>query len=127
MVLRLRDRYVLFLWDNHWEFWTFSVLFSTLSKKLVLRFLVASIKTENALFPYKTALSEAIVKTRMGSAKWTYHKEGSFTSNCFNFSKDLFSLRAAYKNLIWRTNHPNVHIHTFRKRVLRVLFLCEYP
>ena len=40
------------------------------------------LKIENATFPYKTALSEASVKTnRMGSTKLTYHKEWSFASN----------------------------------------------
>ena len=35
-----------------------------------------STKIDNISFPYKTALSEANVKTnRMGSTKWTYHKE----------------------------------------------------
>ena len=50
------------------------------------RVLVESTKIENASFLYKTAISEANVKTnRMVSTKWTYHKEGSFTSNYFIF------------------------------------------
>ena len=37
-----------------------------------------------ATFPYKTALSEANVKTnRMGSAKWTDQKDQSFISKYF--------------------------------------------
>ena len=45
-------------------------------------FLVESTKIGNAIFPYKTALSEANVKAnKMGSAKWTYHKERSFASS----------------------------------------------
>ena len=52
-------------------------------------------------FPYKTALSEANVKTnRMGSTKWTYHKEQSFASNHFPFSKILFQFR----NLVYRVD-----------------------
>ena len=67
-----------------------------LFQKLEYRFLVESIKTENASFPYKTALLEAIVKTnRMVTTKWTYHKERSFASNCFVFLKILFQ----FKNL----------------------------
>ena len=54
----------------------------TLSKDLVYRFLVESIKIDNITFPYKTALSLANVKTnKMWSKKWTYHKEQSFASN----------------------------------------------
>ena len=52
---------------------------------------------------------------KMGSTKWTYHKEQNFASNYFVFWKFYFSLRASYKDLIWCTNQPNVHIHTFRK------------
>ena len=63
-------------------------------KKLEYRFLVESTKINNITFPYKTALSEANVKTnRMGSTKLTYHKERSFASNHFPFSKILFQFR----------------------------------
>ena len=45
----------------------------TLFKKLEYRCLVESTKTDNITFPYKTALSEASVKTnRMGSIKWSF-------------------------------------------------------
>ena len=41
--------------------------------------LVEATKIENISVPYKTALSEANVKTnRMATTKWTYHKEWSF-------------------------------------------------
>ena len=66
-------------------------------KKLEYHFLIESRKIENAPFPYKTALSEANVKTnKMVSTKGTYQKERSFASNCFNFLKILFR----YKNLL---------------------------
>ena len=53
-----------------------------LYQKLEYRFLVESTKIEDAIFLYKTALSEANVKTnRMGSTKWDYHKEQRFASN----------------------------------------------
>ena len=43
------------------------------------RFIVETTKIENTSFPFKTALSEANVKTnRMATAKWTYHKERDF-------------------------------------------------
>ena len=67
-----------------------------LFKKMENRFLVESDRIENATFSYKTALTEANVKTnRMGSTKWTYHQEQSFASNYLNFSKILFQ----FKNL----------------------------
>ena len=60
-------------------------------------FLVESTKIENASFPYKTAMSEANVKTnKMVASKWTYHKERSLASNYFVFSKILFQ----FKNLL---------------------------
>ena len=58
----------------------------TFLKKLEYRFLVQSTKIENASLPYKTAISEANVKTnKMVATKWTYHKEQSFASNYYFF------------------------------------------
>ena len=69
----------------------------TFFKKLEFRFLVESSKIENALFPYKTAISETSVKTnKMVTIKWTYQKERSFASKYFIFLKKFFQ----YKNLI---------------------------
>ena len=66
-------------------------------KKLEYRFLVESTKIEKASFPYKTAVSEANVKTnRMVTTKWAYHRERSFASNYFIFLKILFQ----FKNLL---------------------------
>ena len=63
----------------------------TFFKKLEYRFLVETTKIENTSFPFKTALSEANVKTnRMATTKLTYHKEWSFASNCFIFLENLF-------------------------------------
>ena len=64
-------------------------------------FLVESTKTDNLTFPYKTALSEANIKTnRMESTTLTYHKEQSFASNHFPFSKFHLSLGSSYIELI---------------------------
>ena len=47
---------------------------------------VESTKIENTSFPYKTAISEANVKTnKMMTTKWNYQKERSFASNYFIF------------------------------------------
>ena len=63
-------------------------------KKLEYRFLVETTKIQNTLFPFKTALSEANVKTnRMATIEWTYHKEWSFASNyLIFFFENLFQL-----------------------------------
>ena len=69
----------------------------TIFKKLEYLFLVKNTKNKNASFPYKTATSEANVKTnRMVTTKWAYHRERSFTSNYFIFLKILFQ----FKNLL---------------------------
>ena len=63
----------------------------TFFKKLEYGFLVETTKIENTSFPFKTALSEANVKTnRMATTKWTYHKEWSFASNYLIFLENLF-------------------------------------
>ena len=60
-------------------------------KKLEYRFLVEATKIEKTSFPFKTAFSEANVKTnRMETKKWNYHKEWSFGSNYFIFLENLF-------------------------------------
>ena len=63
----------------------------TFFKKLEYCFSVESTKIENEWFSYKTAISEANVKTnRIVSKKWTYHKEQSFASNYLIVLKILF-------------------------------------
>ena len=66
----------------------------TFFKKLEYRFLVESTNIENASFPYKTALSEANIKTnRIVSTKRTYYNERSFASNTLFFLKILFQFK----------------------------------
>ena len=99
----------------------FNALFwktKTFFKKLEHRSLVVSTKIENASFPYKTVISEANVNTkRMESSK------RSSANNYFDFffSKILFQLKNLSKELVWRSNDPSVHIHSFGKRWS---FLC---
>ena len=63
----------------------------TYFKKLEYRPLVETTKIKNAPFPFKTAQSEANVKTnRMPTTKWTFHKEWSFPSNYLIFFENLF-------------------------------------
>ena len=86
---------------EHFQYFNFETDFlknENFFKKLEYRFLVELTKIEKASFPYKTAISEANVKTiRMETAKWTYHRERSVTSNYFIFLKVLFQ----FKNLLW--------------------------
>ena len=57
-------------------------------EKLEYRFLVESTTMENLIFPYKTVLSEANVKTNwMETTEWNYHKEQGFATNYFIFLK----------------------------------------
>ena len=68
----------------------------TCFKQVGYSFLVESTMIENASFPYKTAISEANVKTnKMVSTKCTYHRERSFSSNYFIFLKILFQFLLA--------------------------------
>ena len=123
----------MFLCDITVKFWTFSILLSlkeifwetqNLFKKLEYTFLVESTKIENATFPYKTALSEANVKTnKIESKNCTYITTNGFLPvTTLFFRKFCFSLRTSYKELVWCTSHPNIHIHTFG-----VLFEGDFP
>ena len=81
------------------EYFNFETNFlESFFKKLEYRFLVESTENERATFPYKTALSES--NARMESKKWNYHKEWSFASNYFIFSKILFQ----FKNFKYRAD-----------------------
>ena len=99
-------------------------------KKLENTLLVESTRTEKAAFPYKTALSEANIKTnRMVSIKWTDHKGWSFASDYFSFSKILLQ----FNNLVQRVDlmhqPPKCPYSYFSKALvfyLRVLIPCEY-
>ena len=76
------------------------------SKNCSIVFKLGALRFKNASSPYKTAISEANVKTnRMESTKWTYHKERSFISEYFIFfSKFCLGLVTSYKELTWCTN-----------------------
>ena len=133
IALCLRDQHV-FMWQSvqvlsvfntftlkNIFWWTKSFL-----KKLEHSFFVESVKTEISSFSYKTAISEANVRTnRMVSTKWTYRKKRSVASNLF-FGKLRFSLRASYKELICCTSYPNVNIRTFCK-CWSFLWRCLFP
>ena len=70
-------------------FWKTKTIFKTLES----RFSVESAKIEKASFPYKTAITEANVKTnRMVTTKWTYRKEQSFASSYFIFFENFVSV-----------------------------------
>ena len=98
IALRLRDWHV-FMWQsvkvsNVFNTVTLKQIFQkteTFFKKLEYRFLVETAKIESRLFPFKTALSEASVKTnRMVTSKWNYHKGRSFVSNYLILLENLF-------------------------------------
>ena len=88
----------------------------TFFKKLEYRFLVESTKIENASFPYKTAMSEANIKTKWWLQNGPIKKNGVLPVTTLFFWKFCFSLRTSYKTLISCTNNPNTHIRTFCKR-----------
>ena len=104
IALRLRDQDV-FMWRSVKSLNIFSTLTlkqifyktKTFLKILEYRFLVERIKIEKTLFPYKTVISEANVKTnRIMATKWAYHRELSFANNYLIFLKVLFQ----FKNLL---------------------------
>ena len=114
ITLLLRERHV-FIWQSLETLNVFNTLtlkevfsktrkfFKKLELLLLWTSLIQSNKIENVTCPCKTALLEASVKT----VEFLHY---------FIFWKFHFSLRISYKELIWSTNYPNVHIHTFRKR-----------
>ena len=99
----------------------------TFLKKLEYSFLFGSTEIENTSFPYKTAISEANVKTnKMVTTKSTYRKECNFSGNYFIFLKILFQFKNSYKEMICCTNNPKVYICTFHKCSI-FIWLCFSP
>ena len=93
----------MFLCDNQWRFLTISIL------NFEADFLEG--------WKYIISIQNCHIKTNKAlSTKWTYHKERSFASSYFIFSKILFQFKASYKELIWCTNDPTAHIPIFCKR-----------
>ena len=104
----------------------------TFFKKLDYRFLVETTKITNTSFPFKTALSEAYVKSsRMATTKWTYHKKWSFASNYFFFFfENLFQVSNLLNrvNLMYRRPKcPYSYLSLALEYNFRVVFPCEYP
>ena len=91
-------------------------LFSFFKSKKVVK----STKTENTTFPNKTALSATNFKVNIT-------KRGVLLVTILHFfRKFYFSLRTSYKELVWCTTNPNVHIHTFQK--CQIFFWgCFFP
>ena len=116
----------MFLSDNHWKFWTFSIhelwyKFSgkrkSFSKNGVAFFSWKYWDWKRTLFIQNCSVRSQCKKSRVGSTKWTYHKRTKFFQvTTLFFRKFCFSLRTSYKKLIQCTNHQNARIHTFRKR-----------
>ena len=100
----------------------------TVFKKLEYSFLVESTKIKNITSTYKTALSEANLKTNRKKCipavqKGPIKKRGVLP---VKKSRRFFNLRTSNKELIWWTHHPNVHTHTFRKR-WNFISECIFP
>ena len=100
-------------------------------KKLENSVLVQSTMIESATFPYKTALLEANVKAnRMGSTKWTYHKECTFANTYFLFLEIVFQHKNWLKIVDLKYELSKCPYSYFPKALefyLRVHFSCEYP
>ena len=71
-------------------------------------------------WPYqKTNISENRMKIEHQKIEWgiAIAKYGVLPVTTLFFWKFSFSIRTSYKESIWCTNYPNVHIHTFCKRM----------
>ena len=81
---------------------------------------------ENTLFPFKTALTEANVKTNRTAITKLITKGGVLSVTALFLWKICFSFRTSWKELIWSTNDSNVYICIFRKRWSLTL-RCYFP
>ena len=136
IALRLRDWHVC-MWQSVKVLTVFDILnliqnFSRTKfflKKLEHRFLVETSKTENTSFSFKTAMSEANLKTnKMAIIKLTYHKDGSFATNYLIFLENLFQFQNLFKTVNLMYHRWKCPIRIFHKRwtlILRGFFLVS--
>ena len=99
------------LCDNHWKFERFQYFnfeINVLKKLKVLRLTTKHFLTK--LLCQKPMLRQI----EWGVQNWPITKNGVLPITTFLFQKFCFSLGTWYIELIWCTNHPNVHIHTFQ-------------
>ena len=103
----------MFLCDDQWNF-EHSQDFNFETDFLENENFFQKTKIEKASFPYKTAISEANVKTNtMVTTKWAYHRERSFTSNYFICFKSFVSVYEPLMNndlMFQQPKRPNSYV-----------------
>ena len=126
----------MFLCDNLWKIWTFSILqpwnrFSGKRKPFsknwstVFWFKAQRLKTHHlhTKLPYQKSILRQI-EWRLQNEPIT--KNGFLPVTDLFISKFCFSLRTSYKELICCTNNPNIHICNFCKR-WSFIWRCFFP
>ena len=104
-------------------FWKMQTLFI----KLEYFFLVPIIRLKMQHFHTKLLCQKPMLRqTKRGVQYRPIIKTGVLPVTTLFFRKFCFSLRTSYKKLIWCSNHPNAHIHTFRKR-WSFIWVCYFP
>ena len=66
------------------------------------------------------------IQTEWALQNWPITKNGVLAATALFFQKNIFSLRALCKELIWWTKHTSVHIHNFRKPWI-FIWECFFP
>ena len=124
------------LCDNHWKFWTISILWlwnrfsgkrKPLSKKWSTVFWLKALRLKTHHFHTKLPYQKAMLR----QIEW-WVQNGPIIKNgvapvttAFSW-KFCFSLRTSYKELIWCTNDTNAHIPSFCKR-RSFIWRCFFP
>ena len=123
--LRFRDRHV-FTWKlletlNVFNTSTLKIFFEKrklFSKKWSIIFFVESTKLKTQHFPTKLLYQKPMLRRQIECGVQNGHitKNMVLPVTILFFRKFCLNLITSYKELIWYNRHPNVHIHTFRKR-----------
>ena len=113
------------LCDNHWKFWTFSILkfwnkFSekcrSFSKNWSIFFQLKVLRLKTKHFHKKLPCQKPMLRQiERGVQNGPITENRVLPITSLFFWKNFSSLSTSCKGLIWCTNHPNVHIHSFQK------------
>ena len=98
----------------------------TFFKKLEHRFIVETLRLKTNHFYLKLLCQKPMLRQiEWRIQNWPITKSGVLPVTALFFWKIFFSFRTSWKELIWRTNDPNVHIRNFckcRSLILRCFF-----
>ena len=102
---------------ERFQYFRFSGKWKAFSKNWITVFCLKALRLKTHHFHAKLPCHKPMLRQiEWWMQNWLITNNGVLPVTILFFWKFCFSFRTSYKELIWRTNDPNVHIRTFCKR-----------